>query len=196
MTGSEPQPHGLLIVVSGPSGVGKTTIVHALLERFGAEFSVSMTTRDKTDADTEGEDYFFVDEQRFGDAISGGELLEWAKVFGRFYGTPRGPVDQKLAAGKDVVLEIDVNGGVQVKKAKPEAVALFIMPPSEQTLITRLRDRGREDEAEIQRRFGEAKQEINLAQTCGCYDHFIVNDDLERAIGEAESLIRAAREAR
>ena len=150
-----------------------------------------MTTRPKTDADREGVDYVFVDEKTFGQAIREGKLLEWAKVFGRFYGTPREPVEAHLAAGRDVLLEIDVNGGIQVREAMDEALGLFIEPPSEQTLIERLRRRGREDEQEIQRRFAEAKQEINLARTCGAYDRFVVNDDLNRAIDEAEQWVRS-----
>lgn len=176
---------GLLIVISGPSGVGKTTITHRLVERLGAVFSVSMTTRPKAPSDREGVDYFFVDQARFDQAIDGGELLEWARVFDRSYGTPKKPVMDNLAAGRDVVLEIDVNGGEQIKRAFPEALTVFILPPSEEELLNRLRHRGREDEAKIQRRFSEAKREIEQAKADSAYDVFIVNADLGAACDEA-----------
>jgi guanylate kinase len=182
---------GLLLVVSGPSGVGKTTIVHALRDRLGATLSVSMTTRDKTDADVEGVDYFFVDQARFKQAIDASELLEWAEVFGRerFYGTPRDPVEQMLVAGKTVILEIDVQGGLQVRQAMDEAMMIFIDPPNEQALLDRLRDRGREDETEIQRRFAEARSEIDKAHASDQYDHFVVNDQLESTIEAVVQII-------
>lgn len=180
---------GLLIVISGPSGVGKTTITQRLVERLGAVFSVSMTTRPKAAADKEGVDYYFVDTPRFWQAIERGELLEWAKVFDRYYGTPRKAVEENLAAGCDVILEIDVAGGKQVKAAMPEMLGVFILPPSEQDLITRLRARGREDEPEIQRRFRDAQREIAEAKTCGAYDHFITNRDLGEAVEEAYDVV-------
>jgi len=183
------EKRGLLVVISGPSGVGKTTITHRLVERLGAVFSVSMTTRPKTAADTEGKDYFFVTEEKFKHAIEQGELLEWAQVFDYYYGTPRGPVVRNLDEGRDVILEIDVAGAEQVKKAMPEAVAIFVNPPSEQELLRRLRARGREDEAKIQRRFREAKREMQQAQTGGAYDHFIINETLDEAVDHAHQLV-------
>lgn len=179
----------LAIVVSGPSGVGKTTITHELIEQLGAAFSVSMTTRPKTHADTEGVDYYFVTAERFEKAIENEELLEWARVFDNYYGTPRAPLQKNLDAGRDVVLDIDVAGGIQVKQAMPDALTIFILPPSEQELLNRLRKRGREDEEKIQRRFREAKREIENARESGAYDYFIVNDELDRAIAEALDLI-------
>ena len=172
-------------MISGPSGVGKTTITHRLVERLGAVFSVSMTTRPRKGSDRDGVDYYFVDELRFRQAIEGGELLEWAQVFDRFYGTPRGPVEANLAAGRDVILEIDVAGGKQVKQALPRMLGIFILPPSEQELVVRLRSRGREDEAEIQRRFRDAQREIADAHASGAYDHFVVNQTLDTAVEEA-----------
>jgi len=173
---------GRLLVISGPSGVGKSTIAHALETQLGAVFSVSMTTRPATHKDREGVDYFFVDRPTFERAVGDGCLLEWAEVFDNLYGTPRQPVEDQLAAGRDVVLEIDVAGAEQVKRAMPEAIAVFIEPPSEDALLQRLRDRGRDDEATIQRRFREAKREIEQARQSGAYDYFVTNDDLERAI--------------
>ena len=182
-------PSALLIVISGPSGVGKTTITHRLIERLGAVFSVSMTTRPRKGTDREGVDYFFVDEPRFRRAIEGGELLEWAQVFDRYYGTPRGPVEASLRAGRDVILEIDVAGGKQVKTSMPQMLGIFILPPSEEDLVKRLRGRGREDEAEIQRRFRDAQREIAEAKSCGAYDYFVVNRDLDAAVEEAFRVI-------
>lgn len=173
---------GRLIVISGPSGVGKSTIAHALETRLDAVFSVSMTTRPATHKDREGVDYYFVDRPTFERAVAAGRLLEWAEVFDNLYGTPRQPVAEQLAAGRDVVLEIDVAGAAQVKRAMPEAVAVFIDPPSDEALLQRLRDRGRDDEATIQRRFREAKREMAEARQSGAYDYFVVNDDLQQAI--------------
>lgn len=180
---------GLLVVISGPSGVGKTTITHRLVEHLHAVFSVSMTTRPKTAADTEGSDYFFVTEDRFKQAIDGGDLLEWAKVFDYYYGTPRGPVEENLDAGRDVILEIDVNGAEQVKRAMPQALCLFVDPPSEEELLRRLRNRAREDETVIQRRFREAQREMKQAREGGAYDYFIINENLEDAVQQAVQIV-------
>jgi guanylate kinase len=181
--------HGLLVVISGPSGVGKTTITHQLVQRLGAVFSVSMTTRPKSAADTEGVDYYFVDELRFERAIADGELLEWAKVFTHYYGTPRGPVEHHLHEGRDVILEIDVNGAEQIKKAMPDALAIFVNPPSEEELLRRLRARAREGEDVIQRRFREAQREMKQTRGCGAYDHFIINENLDEAINHAYQIV-------
>ena len=181
---------GLLAIVSGPSGVGKTTITRRLEQEIGAEFSVSMTTRPKSDKDVEGRDYFFVTPERFQRAIDDDELLEWADVFGNRYGTPRSFVQQRLDSGRVVLLEIDVRGAEQVKAKMPEAVALFILPPGEEELLRRLRNRGREDEATIQRRFAKAKDEMARARASGVYDHFLVNDDLETTCRRAVDTVR------
>lgn len=184
---------GKLIVISGPSGAGKTTITHEVRQRINAVFSVSMTTRPKTEKETDGLDYFFVDEARFKEAIESGELLEWAEVFGKYYGTPVKAVEEQLANGAHVILEIDVKGGVQVRKAKPSAQMFFILPPSTEILLKRLRQRGREDEQVIQKRFREAQREIKDARESGVYDHFIVNDELNVAIQEVLSLIQQSK---
>jgi len=187
---------GLLLIISGPSGVGKTTITHHVEHQLGGVFSVSMTTRPQTEDDTEGEDYYFVDHSTFQQHVAEGNLLEWAEVFGDCYGTPRRPVEQCLARGELVILEIDVQGASQVKGNLPDAVALFVLPPDEQTLFDRLRQRRREDEAVIEKRFARAKAEIEHARQSGIYDHFITNDNLDRAVNEAVQLVSNERERR
>ncbi len=184
----------MLLIISGPSGVGKTTITRAVERDFagqGAVFSVSATTRPKTAADREGVDYHFVTDEEFDRLIERGAFLEWAGVFGKRYGTLRGWVEARLAEGKLVILEIDVQGAINVKRAMPDAFGIFVLPPSEEVLLERLRARKREPEEVIQRRFAEAKREIAAAKASGVYDAFVVNDTLEHAIAEAEGLLRA-----
>lgn len=188
---------GMLLIISGPSGVGKTTITHGVERGFAdAIFSVSVTTRPRTDADTEGVDYHFVDDGAFDAMRDAGDLLEWAEVFGRKYGTPRRPVEAALDAGRLMILEIDVRGAEQVKEKMPEAFGIFVLPPSLDVLLGRLRSRKRESEETIQRRFREAQREMAEARTCGAYDVFIVNDELERATREAIAVVRGERERR
>ena len=178
--------NGLLLIISGPSGVGKTTITRGVERTIGdAVFSVSCTTRTKTEADAEGVDYRFISNDQFDAMVAADEFLEWADVFGKRYGTPRAWVDEQLRRGRLVILEIDVKGAEQVKRKMPEAFGIFILPPSEEALLERLRSRKREPETAIQRRFAEAKREIEQAKANGAYDLFIVNDDLERATAEA-----------
>ncbi|MEO1278500.1 MAG: guanylate kinase [Planctomycetota bacterium] len=186
--------NGLLVVMSGPSGVGKTTIARAVERAIpDSMFSVSATTRAKTDADVDGVDYHFVDEPTFRDMIDRDAFLEWAEVFGRLYGTPREWVDEQLRRGRVVICDIDVEGAKQIKARMPDAVTVFVLPPSEDELLQRLRERKREDEAAIQKRFAEAKREIAAAKASGVYEHFIVNEVLETAITEAIGLVREAR---
>ncbi len=188
------EERGLLVVISGPSGVGKTTIVHRVREEFNAEFSVSATTRPKSSTEVNGEDYYFISDEEFASKIEAKEFLEHAEVFGcHKYGTLRKPVVDALVAGKIVLLDIDVQGGIQVRENMPESVRIFILPPSEDELLKRLEMRGREDEESIQRRFLEAKREISLAQESGAYDYFIVNDNLDFATDETVAIIRKTR---
>ena len=190
MAHDTPQDAGLLLVVSGPSGVGKTTIVRALLDRLNAVFSVSATTRPKADGEVEGRDYYFMNEQQFQSHVDRGEFLEYAQVFGKhWYGTPRNSIQEHLDNGRVVVLDIDVQGGLQVKQRMPDSLMVFINPPSDEELLRRLRKRAREDEAVIQRRFAEAKHEMNMALESGAYDRIIINDDLQRAIDEICALV-------
>jgi len=182
--------NGLLVVFSGPSGVGKTTIVHRAKDAFNATFSVSATTRPQSSSEVDGRDYFFITPEEFNTKIENNEFLEHAEVFGcHRYGTLRKPVEDCLSSGNIMLLDIDVQGGMQVRENMPESVRIFILPPSEQELLRRLEDRGREDEDAIQRRFYEAKSEIKLAQESGAYEYFIVNDNLELAIAEIISII-------
>lgn len=188
---------GLLLVISGPSGVGKTTITRAVERSIpDSVFSVSATTRAKTDADVEGVDYHFKTECQFDAMVAGNEFLEWAGVFGKRYGTPKAWVQEQLQRGRLVILEIDVEGAKQVKRAMPDAFGVFILPPSEEELLRRLRDRKREDDALIEKRFAEARREIEEANRCDAYDAFIVNDDLERSIQDAVKVVRDERARR
>ena len=184
---------GLLLVMSGPSGVGKTTLVHRLLERYGGVFSVSATTRPRSSGEVDGRDYYFVSEEEFARMIEAGEFVEWAEVFGNRYGTAVSGVRAQLEEGVDVLLDIDVQGAEQVRERMPSAFGIFILPPSESTLLDRLRRRGREDEATIERRFAEARHEMSVARSSGVYDAFATNDDLDRVVDEVIELIRARR---
>jgi guanylate kinase len=169
---------GKLVVISGPSGVGKTTIVHRVKDAFDAVFSVSATTRPKSTSEGDGIDYFFISPTEFDEKIQNNEFLEHAEVFGcHRYGTLREPVLETLSSGKIMLLDIDVQGGMQVRDNMPDSIRVFILPPSEEELL-------------IQRRYLEAKNEIKLAQESGAYDFFITNDDLELAIAETVAIIQ------
>lgn len=188
---------GMVLIISGPSGAGKTTITRGV-ERAtpGAVFSVSATTRPKTDADVEGVDYHFVTDETFEAMRANNEFLETAGIYGKKYGTPRAWVAEQLKRGRLVILEIDVQGAISVKSNIPDAFAIFILPPSEEVLLQRLRSRKREGEEIIQRRFAEAKREIAEAHACGVYNHFITNTVLDDSIAKAIELVNAERERR
>jgi len=187
---------GFLIIISGPSGVGKSTLTNLLRDRLHADLSVSMTTRPKAATDVEGEHYYFVDHDQFNQAIADGQLLEYAQVYGNLYGTPRQAVENKLADGHIVILEIDMDGAAQVKANLDDCFALFIDPPSNEALLQRLRDRKREDEATIQKRFARAQHEIADAHQGQVYDAFLINDDLGRAVEEALARIEVEQRCR
>ncbi len=178
--------------MSGPSGVGKTTLVEALAASHPFHFSVSATTRDPRPGEVHGEDYFFVDDAEFLRRIEAGELLEWAVYNGRRYGTPRGPVELHLAAGHDVVLDIEVQGARQVREADPEAVLVFVAPPSLELLEARLRNRGDTSDADVRRRLEIARRELAAAEEV--FDHVIVNDDVDRAVAELAGILQRPEE--
>jgi guanylate kinase len=196
-TGSRSNPAirtGKLFVLAGPSGVGKGTIVRELVSRDpeGLSLSVSVTTRAPRPGEVDGVDYFFVDDDAFDRMIRAGELLEWAEIVGHRSGTPRGFVEDRLAAGRDVVLEIDVVGASQVRERVPGSVLIFVDPPSMEELERRLRGRGTETEERIRLRLETADWELEQR---GWFDHVIVNDDLERASSQVAAIIDASRNA-
>ncbi|MFP3937658.1 MAG: guanylate kinase [Phycisphaerae bacterium] len=173
---------GHLVVVSGPSGVGKSTIAREVVRRSGAEFSVSATTRSPRPHERDGRDYHFVDRETFEKMIADGELLEWAEVFGELYGTPAEPVREALRQGRKILLDVDVQGGRQVHEPMPDATFVLILPPSDEELARRLRGRASESEQQIRRRLAKARDEIASAEAQGIYNHHVVNDRLEDAI--------------
>ncbi|MEM9082372.1 MAG: guanylate kinase [Planctomycetota bacterium] len=186
--------NGMLLIMSGPSGVGKTTIARAIERTIAdAVFSVSATTRQPRPGDTEGVDYYFLAPDEFERRVQAGEFLEHAEFAGNHYGTLRAPAEEQLRRGRLMLLDIDVEGAKQIKAQIPDAFAIFILPPSEDELLKRLRERKSDSEEAITKRFEVARHEIAEAKRSGAYDAFIVNDTLERAIEEALSLITAAR---
>jgi guanylate kinase len=182
---------GLVVVVSGPSGVGKGS-VHAGLHGHLADLvtSVSVTTRQPRPGEVDGVAYRFVDDREFAALVERGELLEWAEYAGNRYGTPRGPVEAAVAAGRVVVLEVEVQGALQVRAARPDALLVFLVPPSFEELERRLRERGTEDEPTVQARLEVARSEMGARER---FDHVVVNDDLGRATDEVARLIDRAR---
>lgn len=173
---------GRLFVISGPSGAGKGTVVREILKhRPELVLSVSVTTRPARPGERQGMHYDFIGEIEFKAMRDRGDLLEWAEVFRNYYGTPRAPVESALAAGKDVVCELDIQGAASVKRAKPEAVLIFIEPPSMEDLKSRLRGRGTEDPHDMTARIDGAYEEMKRKEL---YDHIVVNDRLEDAVAD------------
>jgi len=178
---------GQLIVITGPSGVGKGTLVRSLLARHRDLYlSVSATTRSPRGREVDGRDYYFLTRSKFEEAIVAGNLLEWAEYAGNYYGTPRMAVEEKIQQGKSVLLEIEVVGAQQIQKTFPDALRLFILPPSMAELERRLRDRGTDSEAAIAKRLQRAEAEIAPSPD---FNRSIVNDDLETALQEIEAAI-------
>ncbi|MEQ8858282.1 MAG: guanylate kinase [Pseudomonadales bacterium] len=182
---------GMLIIVSAPSGAGKTSLVAALLERDPRlVVSVSHTTRNRRPRERAGVDYHFVDTARFGAMIDAGEFLEHAEVFGNRYGTTAAAVDAERAGGRDVILEIDFQGAAQVRARYPDAVSIFVLPPSRATLANRLTQRGEDDAGVIRQRLDKARWEMSHYRD---YDFLVVNDAFEVALGDLECIVRAQR---
>ena len=171
-------------MVSGPSGVGKSTINREAMRRTNAAFSVSVTTRLPRAGEIDGVDYFFVDRETFKQRIEQDAFLEWADVFGNYYGTLAAPVEATLAAGGLFVLEIDVQGAMQVHKKMPDATFVLVVPPSMEELKNRLIGRGTEDQESLQRRLGKSEAELKLSRDSGIYTHQVVNDDVETAVAD------------
>ena len=182
--------HGLLIVLVGPSGVGKSTISRRLAERMHLKYIASATTRPKTEKDDEGKTYDYMDEPTFFKKLESGEFLEYAAVWDQYYGTPKHPTLDYLANGDDVLLEIDVQGAMQVRFQYPDALMIFIMPPDETSLLQRLKERGRETPEQMEKRFRGAKREIWMAKGSRAFDDMVINDDVDRAVEEISRLIR------
>jgi guanylate kinase len=187
MSATEP----LVLIVSGPSGAGKSSIVKRILELPGTMLSVSCTTRSPRETESNGKWYNFVTEQEFQHMVAHGEFLEYAQVFGKhWYGTPRKWLDQAREQKKDLVLEIDVQGALQVKHKVPDAIAIFVLPPSRADLEKRIRARGQDSEDEIKRRLERARQEM---LSYSSYDFAIINDNLERASEEVRAIALGSR---
>ena len=181
------------LVLSAPSGAGKTTIARRLRDRrLDVVFSVSATTRPPREGERDGVDYHFVAEDEFRRMIDAGELIEWAQVHGAFYGTPLSNVRQAQEHGRFLVLDIDVQGARQIRRAVPEAVHVFILPPSGATLVERLVGRGSEDDARVQRRLRNALAEIATAAE---FDHVVVNDDLDAAVQDVNAVLEGRADA-
>ena len=182
---------GQLLIVSAPSGAGKTSLIKALMEQEDrVEVSVSHTTRPQRPGETEGVNYFFVSTDTFNEMRDAGAFFESAEVFGHLYGTSLAQLEARLSDGADVILEIDWQGAQQVKHQRPDSRAIFILPPSRQTLLERLNARGQDDEAVIQARMEEAVQEMSHYVES---DYLVVNEDFERALADLEAIVASLR---
>ncbi|NJN56196.1 MAG: guanylate kinase [Leptolyngbyaceae cyanobacterium SL_5_9] len=178
---------GKLIVFTGPSGVGKGTLLRSLLRRHPElYFSISVTTRAPRPGEVDGQHYYFVTRPQFEQMVAAGELLEWAEFAGNYYGTPRRPVEQQIQRGHWVVLEIEIEGARQIRQTFPDALRIFILPPSLQELENRLRDRATDSEQAILRRLKRAEAELEAADE---FDFQVVNDNLEKALARLETAL-------
>ena len=183
---------GIPFVVAAPSGTGKTTVCRRVVERDGRiSFSISHTTRRKRDLEVEGRDYFFVDEPKFRRLVAEGEFLEWAEYNAHLYGTSWKAIDRGLAGGRELLLEIEVQGARQVRARRPDARLVFLLPPSMEKLERRLQGRGTDSAAEIRRRLEVANREL---EAIGDFDYAVTNDDLERCVANLLEIIRAERD--
>ncbi len=182
---------GLIVVISAPSGAGKTTLCKRLLQNLPSfNWSVSFTTRRPRKNEIEGVDYYFVSREEFQKMVEDQKFVEWAEVHGQLYGTSSNLLNKAIEAGKDVVLEVDVEGGTRIKKNYPQTVLIFLLPPSWQELEKRLKNRRTEDHERLKERIKQAKKEIEYAPY---YDYLIVNDDINRALEDLTAIIRTER---
>lgn len=181
---------GLLIVLSGPSGVGKGTVREALFNMEGHDlvYSISMTTRKPREGEVDGREYYFVSRDQFEESIKNGKMLEYTEFVGNYYGTPLDKVNELINAGKEVLLEIEVNGAMQVRERCKDAIFIFIAPPSFDALKNRLIQRGTESKGKIEERIRKAEREIGLAEM---YDYIVVNDEVKNAADKILAIIRA-----
>ncbi|MFA5251996.1 MAG: guanylate kinase [Phycisphaerae bacterium] len=180
---------GKVVVVSGPSGVGKSTICKEVVKRLkNARISVSVTTRPKGENEVDGLDYWFISKEQFHRRVNEGSLLEHAEVFGNLYGTPKDKVEESLRAGETIILEIDVQGAKKVKAIYPAAALIFVLPPTQKKLAERMNLRGREDAQTAERRLNGAG--IEIAAAWQYYEHMVINDDLEQAVKEIVQIIK------
>lgn len=181
-------PRGKLIVVSAPSGAGKTTIVKAILSKYPSMmFSVSATTRPKRETEIEGKDYFFLQRADFEGRVTAGELVEFEEIYGNLYGTLKKEVDKALTSGRTMLFDIDVKGGLSIKRKYPDdSLLIFIRPPSIEVLRDRLLNRKTEDEATFKRRMDRVAMELGMASQ---FDYQVVNDNLQKAIDEVDKLV-------
>ncbi len=194
MSSSPAIPRGLLFVVSAPSGTGKTTVVERLVvSRPGLRRSLSYTSRPARLGERDGVDYNFVTRPAFDEMVRRDELLEWADIFGHYYGTSRADTEAALAAGVDLVLVIDVQGARQVRQRTPDAVGIFVLPPSYDALALRLRGRNQDAPAAMERRLATAREEVTAVDE---YDYVVVNDDVDRCVGEVGAIVAAERARR
>ena len=182
---------GKLFAISGPSGVGKNSVLSRVMQlRDRVQYSVSATSRPMRPGEIDGKSYYFVTREQFEQMIAAGELLEHAEYVGNYYGTLEAPVNEKLDEGFDVILEIEVQGAMQIKKKRPDAVMVFIAPPSFEELASRLRGRGTEDEAKVQKRLETAKGELEQKDK---FDYVVVNDTVDRAVDEIKGILASRR---
>lgn len=180
---------GMLVLFSGPSGVGKDTVLDIILDKDERlQRSVSLTTREKRSGEVDGKDYYFITKDEFHTMIQNGQVLEYAQYGENIYGTPKAPVDKWLKEGKTVILKIEVKGAQKIREIYPDAVSIFLMPPSMKVLEERIRIRGTEDEADIERRLEIAKNEVMRSAD---YDFVVVNDNLEAASNNVLGIIKA-----
>jgi guanylate kinase len=180
-------PSGKLIVISAPSGSGKTTIAKEIMNRFpDLGFSVSGTTRSKRPGEVDGKDYFFLTREEFERRVDKGEFVEWEELYGDCYGTLKSEVERVLKTGHHLLFDVDVKGGLSIKKYYPNALLIFIRPPSMETLKDRLLKRQTEDDVTLKRRLERVTMELELGNK---FDHQVVNDELDRAIREVQSII-------
>lgn len=180
---------GMLVLFSGPSGVGKDTVLDIILDKDERlQRSISLTTREKRAGETDGEDYYFITKDEFSNMIKDGQVLEYAQYGENIYGTPKAPVDKWLKEGKTVILKIEVKGAQKIRELYPDALSIFLLPPSMQVLEDRIRTRGTESEQDIQKRLEIAKNEILRSAD---YDFVVVNDDIDEASNNVLDIIKA-----